>query len=84
MRMFCRLMTRVICPCEFKRKTRNMGKIFFNLFFQFLGAESAEANHFSVAFHAAARHARPEITIMAEQAVFLTVKGEGGTAMGAF
>ena len=37
-----------------------------------------------MAFHAAVGHSRCEITIVAEQAVILAVKGEGDTAMGAF
>ena len=59
-------------------------KIFKDFFFQFLGTKTAEANHFSMALHATAGHSRREIAIVAEQAVFLAVKGEGDTAMGEF
>ena len=57
---------------------------FSHLFLQFLGAKTAETNHRSMAFYAVAGHPRGEIAIMAEQAVFLAVKGEGDTAMGTF
>ena len=55
-----------------------------DLFLQFLGAITTETNHCSMAFHAVAGNSRREITIMAKQAVFLAVKGEGDTAMGTF
>ena len=57
---------------------------FVDFFLKFLGAKTTKANYMSIALYTVAGHSRLEIAIVAEQLVFLTVKGEGDTAMRTF